>query len=275
MRIEDLREDEDDILKRPFLDRTVGALLRSIVAVVGQAAPGRVLGGIEERLQRAGNPHNKKPGDFLVSSAVTAVIALVGMWGLLRFLGLPPDRAATLAVAAAAVVGYLPWLSLGRVVSRRQKAIRRSLPDIMDLLIVSVQAGLSFDIALLRVVEKFKGTVSDEFGRSLREMQLGKSRRDALKDMAGRVGVHELEQMVNAVVQAEQLGVGISSVLELQSDMVREKRQQIIEEQAMKAPVKMLFPMIFFIFPAIFVVILGPAVLNIMKALTGVRGSMP
>lgn len=275
LRIVELREDDEDILKRPFLDRTAGALARSIVAVVGQATPGRVLGIIEERVQRAGNPRNKKPSDFLASSAIGAAIVLGVTWGLLRLMGLPSSRATTLAATCAAVAGYLPWFNLGREVSRRQKAIRRSLPDIMDLLIVSVQAGLSFDMALMRVVEKFKGTVSDEFGRALREMQLGKSRRDALKDTADRVGVHELGLMVNAVVQAEQLGVGISQVLELQSDLFREKRQQSIEEQAMKAPVKMLFPMVFFIFPAIFVVILGPAVLNIMKIMTGVGGSMP
>lgn len=272
LKIENLRDDEEDILKRPFLDRTAGALLRSIVAAVGQATPGRVLGAIEERLQRAGNPRNVKPNNFLTSCAVLAAAVLAGSWGLMRVLGMPADRAFSLALPSAAAAGLLPWLSLGRAATRRQKQIRRSLPDIMDLLIVSVQAGLSFDMALVRVVDKFKGMVSDEFGKALREMQLGKTRRDALKDMAERVGVHELELMVNAVIQAEQLGVGVSAVLELQSDLVREKRQQAIEEQAMKAPVKMLFPMVFFIFPAIFIVILGPAVLNIMGVLTGIGG---
>lgn len=250
-------------------------MLTSVVARVGHAAPGSIRGVIDARLQRAGNPHHKKPGDFLTSTAIMAAIVLAATWGLLRFLGLPAARATILAAACGAVAGYIPWFNLGRIVSARQRAIKRSLPDIMDLLIVSVQAGLSFDMALIRVVERYRGTVSDEFGRALREMQLGKSRREALKDTADRVGVHELELMVNAVVQSEQLGVGISSVLELQSDMVRDKRQQAVEEQAMKAPVKMLFPMIFFIFPAISIVILGPAVLNIMKILTGVGGSMP
>ncbi len=270
--IEDLREDDEDILKRPFLDRTVGAFLRSVVAAIGQATPGRVLGAVEERLDRAGNPNNVKPNAFLASSAITGAIAFAAVWGLLRAIGVPAGRVTTLAGACGAMAGYLPSLRLSRQAGRRQKEIRRSLPDIMDLLIVSVQAGLTFDMALLRVVDKFKGTVSDEFGKALREMQLGKSRKDALKDMADRVGVHELGLMVNAVIQAEQLGVGISQVLELQSDLMRDKRQQAVEEQAMKAPVKMLFPMVFFIFPAIFIVVLGPAVLNIMKILAGVGG---
>jgi len=270
--IEDLREDDEDILKRPFLDRTVGAFLRSVIAAIGQATPGKVLGAVEERLERAGNPTNIKPNAFLASSAITGAVVFVIVWGLLRLMGLPASRITTLAAASGFGAGYLPWLRLSRQASRRQKEVRRSLPDIMDLLIVSVEAGLTFDMALLRVVDKFKGTVSEEFGKALREIQLGKSRKDALKDTADRVGVHELGLMVNAVIQAEQLGVGISQVLELQSDLMRDKRQQAVEEQAMKAPVKMLFPMVFFIFPAIFIVILGPAVLNILKILGGVGG---
>ncbi|MGE5580275.1 MAG: type II secretion system F family protein [Bacillota bacterium] len=275
LQIEDLREDEEDILKRPLLDRTVGAFLRSIITAIGQATPGKVLGAVEERLERAGNPNNVKPNAFLASSAIRAAIVLAAVLGLLRVMGLPASRATTLAVSSGSIAGYLPWLRLSRQAGRRQTEIRRSLPDIMDLLIVSVEAGLTFDMALLRVVDKFKGTVSDEFGRALREMQLGKSRKDALKDTADRVGVHELGLMVNAVVQAEQLGVGISQVLQLQSDLMRDKRQQAVEEQAMKAPVKMLFPMVFFIFPAILIVILGPAVLNILAILSGVGGPVP
>ena len=275
LKIQDLREDDDDILKRPFLDRTAGALLRSMVAAVGQATPSKVLGTIEERLVRAGNPRNTKPNDFLTSTGVLGSVVLAGIWALMRLMRVPAPRASMLAVASAFIAAYLPWFRLGQAVSHRQKDIRRSLPDIMDLLIVSVEAGLAFDMALLRVVDKFKGTVSEEFARVLKEMQLGKARKDAMKDMANRAGVQELGAMVNAVIQSEQLGVGVSTVLKLQSDLIREKRQQIIEEQAMKAPVKMLFPMVFFIFPAIFVVVLGPAVLNIMKILTGMGGAVP
>ncbi len=275
LKIQDVREDEDDILKRPFLDRTAGAMLRSIVAAIGQATPSRVLGAIEERLQRSGNPRNLKANDFLTSTSVLGPATLAGTWILLRLLKVPVARASLLAFLCAFMAVYIPWFRLGMAATRRQRDIRRSLPDIMDLLIVSVEAGLAFDMALIRVVDKFKGTVSEEFQRVLKEMQLGKARKDALKDMATRVDVPELAAMVNAVIQAEQLGVGISGVLKLQSDLIREKRQQIIEEQAMKAPVKMLFPMVFFIFPSIFVVILGPAILNILKIMTGVAGSTP
>ncbi len=268
LNIQEVRE-EDDILQKPFLDRTVGALFRTLVAAVGQATPSKALAAVEDRLVRAGNPRNLKANDFLTSLGIRAAVVLAGSWSLLRFLKQPASKAWLLSALFAAVAVYLQWFQLGRVAARRQREVRRSLPDIMDLLVVSVEAGLAFDMALLRVVDKFKGTVSDEFQRVLKEVQLGKSRKDALKDMADRVGVSELAALVSAVIQAEQLGVGVATVLRLQSDLIRDKRQQFIEEQAMKAPVKMLFPLVFFIFPSIFVVILGPAVLNIMKILLG------
>ena len=153
--------------------------------------------------------------------------------------------------------------------TQRKIHILRKLPEVMDLLVVSVEAGLSFDMALLRVVDKFRGPVSQEFQKVLREMQLGKPRKDALRDMSDRVNLIEMTSLVNAILQTDQLGVGIANVLRLHADMIRDKRQQAIEEQAMKAPIKMLIPLVFFIFPSIFIVILGPAFLNIMKALGG------
>lgn len=260
---------EDDILQRPFLDRTFGTLARSMAAAVGQATPSRVLAAIETRLVRAGNPRNMKATGFLSLVGVLSPAALGGSWLLLLQFGARVPQASALSVAAAGLVGYLPWFQLGRMATKRQKEIRLSLPDIMDLLVVSVQAGLAFDIALLRVVDRYRGAVSVEFQRVLREMQLGRTRRDALRDMADRVDIPELNALVSAVIQAEQLGVGVSGVLSLQSDLIRDKRQQFIEEQAMKAPVKMLFPLVFLIFPSLLVVILGPAVLNIMRILGG------
>jgi len=263
--------DEDDILHRPFLDRTLGTLVRSVAAAVGQATPSRVLASIEDGLVRAGNPRNMKAGDFLAYLGVLCPAALAGTWLLLARLGTPAPKAAVLSAAVSATAGYLPWFMLVRTASKRQREIRLSLPDIMDLLVVSVEAGLAFDMALLRVVDKLRGTVSAEFRKALREMQLGKPRKEALKDMAQRADVPELSALVNAVIQAEQLGVGVAGVLRLQAELIRDKRQQLIEEQAMKAPVKMLFPLVFFIFPSLLVVILGPAVLNILKMLGGLR----
>ncbi len=266
--IPETRQDED-ILERPLYERTVGQVLKAIGGLVGQATPTQFLWKIENKLAVAGNPRNRKASDFLTRLGIAFSAVGLGTFVILRRSDMGILRVSMLALAAGSLAAYLPWFQLGVAGTKRKKAFRRSLPDVMDLLVVCVEAGLSFDMALMRVVERFGGTISDEFQRVLRETRLGKPRKDALRDMCDRVDVTELSSLVSAIIQAEQLGVGVSSVLRMQSDLIREKRQQFIEEQAMKAPIKMLFPLVFFIFPSIFVVILGPALLNIFAVLSG------
>lgn len=256
--------DEEDVLNLPFWERTIGVFSRWIKENVGQIAPEKMITQIEEKLEKAGNPQNIKANDFLAFQVILGVTALfLGIW----FLGSGnlTVNSVLLALVLAVLAVYLPWFVLGTMATNRKTEIRRNLPDIMDLLVVSVEAGMGFDMALMKVVERYQGTIAKEFQRALREIQLGKSRKDALKDMEKRVGLMELSSLVNAVVQSDQLGVGISEVLRLQADLIREKRQQWIEEQAMKAPVKMLFPLVFFIFPCIFIILLGPALISMMK----------
>ncbi len=242
-------EDEDDILRLPLFDRTLKPGLKWIAVKVG---------------------HRKlKAGDFLTIQGVSGIAGLLAGIALVHFSAIDGVRIFAVPVLTAGAGAYVPWFWLSQQVTQRQKEIRQDLPDIMDFLVVCLEAGLSFDLALMRVVEKFKGEAGDEFARALREIQLGKNRKEALRDMADRVGIEELSFLVNAVLQAEQLGVGMAQVLHIQSDLLRDKRQQHIEEQAMKAPVKMLFPLIFFIFPSIFIVVLGPAILNILASLGG------
>ena len=143
----------------------------------------------------------------------------------------------------------------------RQKEIRLALPNALDLLTISVEAGLGFDAALVRVTEKYKNALSEEFTQVLNEVRLGRPRLEALDDMGRRVGVEELHSFIQALIQSEQLGVGIAKVLRIQSEEMRRKRRQRAEEQAAQASLKMLFPMILFIFPTIFIVLMGPAVL--------------
>ncbi len=263
------RPDEEDILERPFLERTMQPLTRGMVYAISQIAPNRLFDKTEEMLIKAGNPRNIKAGDFLAFQGIIGLVAL-GLSGFfLGASGYPVARAALMSFAVAALAVYLPWFKLVSMATQRKIHILRKLPEVMDLLVVSVEAGLSFDMALLRVVDKFRGPVSQEFQKVLREMQLGKPRKDALRDMSDRVNLIEMTSLVNAILQTDQLGVGIANVLRLHADMIRDKRQQAIEEQAMKAPIKMLIPLVFFIFPSIFIVILGPAFLNIMKALGG------
>jgi tight adherence protein C len=166
------------------------------------------------------------------------------------------------------VVGYiLPGIWLGQKIGKRKKEILKALPDAIDLLSISVEAGLGFDQALSRVAVKWDNELSWEFQRMLSEMRVGKSRREALKELAARTGVDDLATFVTSIVQADQLGVSITQVLRIQAVQLRQRRRQRAEEQAHKAPILMLFPMIFLIFPAIYVVILGPAIPQVMKSL--------
>ena len=164
------------------------------------------------------------------------------------------------------VIGWLlPDFIVTSNINRRKEEIEKQLPDVLDFLTVSVEAGLGFDGALMKVVEKFKGILADEFLLLLQEIKLGKLRREALREMADRIGVDDFSNFVGSLILADQLGVSIGNVLRLQAKDVRTKRRQRIEEMAMKAPIKMLFPLVFCIFPTLFVVLLGPAFLQIMK----------
>ena len=169
--------------------------------------------------------------------------------------------------------GYLgfaiPEFWLGGRIKKRQKAILLQIPDALDLLTISVRAGLGFDGALGKVVEKLKGPLTEEFRRALAEIRVGKPRRDALRDIVPRTEVPALTNFIGAIIQAEQLGVSISKVLQVQSEQLRIERRQRAEEMAAKAPIKMLFPLVGCIFPALFIVILGPAIILIIIGLGG------
>ena len=171
-------------------------------------------------------------------------------------------------------IGYLlPEFWLGNKIKARQKAILKMIPDTLDLLTISVRAGLGFDAALAKVVEKLSGPLTDEFRRALAEVRGGKARREALRDMVPRTRVAPLSNFIGAIIQAEQLGVSISKVLQVQSEQLRIERRQRAEEQAARAPIKMLFPLVGCIFPSLFIVILGPAMIAIIKTMGG--GAIP
>jgi tight adherence protein C len=150
-------------------------------------------------------------------------------------------------------------------INKRKKEIIKSLPDAMDLLTITVEAGMGFDGALQKVAEKWSNELSKAFGKVVQEMRLGVIRRDALRNMANNMDVPDVTSFTAAIIQADQLGVSIAKILRVQSEQMRIKRRQRAEEQANKAPIKMLFPMVFLIFPALFVVLLGPAVIILME----------
>ncbi|GBD18321.1 hypothetical protein HRbin27_00816 [bacterium HR27] len=207
-----------------------------------------------------------RPGTFI---GIQLVLMLgLGMLGALPFLAGsgPALYRLGLPLVMGALGWFLPRTWLSRRIAQRKRAIQRALPDAIDLLVISVEAGLGFDQAMLRVVEKWDNELTKEFAQTLSEMRMGVPRRQALRDLARRVNVDDLTVFIASLVQADQLGVSVSQVLRAQANQMRLRRRQRAQELAHKAPIKMIFPMVFLIFPALFVVILGPAVPRIMEA---------
>src|SRR5207302_8258873 len=207
-------------------------------------------------------PHGQRLRGFKVIAGL--VVALVAFWfGGLVF---PTTFALKLAAAGLGFVGgrFLPDVLLNNRIKGRQTELRLALPNALDLLTISVEAGLGFDAAIRRLVEKFKNALSDEFAQVLNEIRLGRPRLEALDDVGRRSCVEELHTLIQALNQSEQLGVGIAKVLRIQSEEMRRRRRQRAEEKAAQAPLKMLFPMIGCIFPTLFIVLMGPAVIIII-----------
>ncbi|MBE0466408.1 MAG: type II secretion system F family protein [Candidatus Desulforudis sp.] len=255
---------EGDPFSLPFRERVIRPFLEKCGRLVGRLAPRAVHLSIAHRLMQAGHPYRLQTTTFLAILALSTIIlpGLTVFVGLM--LGLPVRNVAGWVMLALFVGPLVPWFWLGRKATERIQAIDRALPDAVDLLVVSVEAGLAFDMALAKVTEKMTGPLPDEFARTLNEIRLGKMRRHALRDMGQRVGAKSLSQFISTVIQSTQMGVSLGNILRIQSEKIRQERRMRASEMAMKAPVKMLFPMIFFIFPALFVVLLGPAMMRIV-----------
>jgi tight adherence protein C len=161
---------------------------------------------------------------------------------------------------------FFPQLWLQSLINRRQNEVRKAMPDALDLLTICVEAGLSFDAALSKVSEKWENELSMALARAIREVQLGKTRRNALRDMEERLGIAEMTSFVAAVIQSELLGVSLARVLRIQSDQMRVRRRQRAEEEAHKAPIKMIIPMALLTFPSILIILLTPAAIQISKS---------
>jgi tight adherence protein C len=264
MTAKDLQELE---LQQPFFDRTIKPLAARLSGAVSRITSSSFTERTEKRLAQAGNPGDMKVADWLGIKAIsTGVVA--GIMFLLFGVLLGNLTQGLLLGLVGAGIGYIaPEFWLGGRVRKRQKGIILQIPDALDLLTISVRAGLGFDAALGKVVEKMKGPLVDEFRRALAEVRVGKARREALRDIIPRTEVQPLTNFIGAIIQAEQLGVSISKVLQVQSEQLRIERRQRAEEQAAQAPIKMLFPLVGCIFPSLFAVILGPALILIMQNL--------
>jgi tight adherence protein C len=256
-------------LQQPFSQRVLLPLTRTILAQLGKFGPKQSAERLKVSIQQAGNPANLTPVMFSGMRMALFILLLVIAGSVTFGQGMPATKA-LMYTAVGGVLGYLlPGMWLGQQIKKRKHNITKALPDALDLLTISVEAGLAFDLALTRVADKWDNELSKEFKRALTDTRLGRSRRDALKDMAQRTGVDDVQTFVAAIIQAEQLGVSIGKILRIQSDQMRIRRRQRAEEAAHKAPILMLIPMAFLIFPSLFVVILGPAVPKLMTSLGG------
>ncbi len=257
---------EDPEMDRSLWDRIVGPLVQSVVAVVWRITPPSMLNKLDEQLIIAGRPGGISAPTFLAITLPLAFILPIVFFAYMASTGKLSMMQVLLAGGFAVICFQAPrsWLSVK--IKARQKAAQKSLPDALDLIVVCVEAGLGLDAALAKVADETKGPLADELRKSLLESSMGKLRRIALRDMAGRLQVPDLTSFVGALCQADQMGTSLAQVLRAQSAQMRVKRRQRAEQEAMRAPLKMLFPLVFFIFPAIFVVLLGPAAINLMSA---------
>jgi len=259
---------EEIELSQPFADRIILPLMRRLGEISARFTPQNVLEQTRHRLELAGNPGRMDASVFLVLHFVAALLFGGLVFILTLFSHQYTISIKLLMVLAFTVLGYFfPDLWIRSKINSRQKSVRKAMPDALDLLTICVEAGLGFDAAMSKVHEKWDNELSLAFGRVIREIQLGKLRRDALRDMSDRLGLAEMTSFVAAVIQSEMLGVSMAKVLRIQSDQMRIKRRQHAEEEAHKAPIKMIFPMGLLIFPSLMIVLLTPAALRLMANL--------
>jgi tight adherence protein C len=260
---------EEFELQQPFFERVMRPLIKRLSRAGRRGDQGGLIARTDAKLEKAGYPGGLRGADWMgVKILSTIVLALVAFFLGLLMGGFPLGLVFTLAGAPIGFIGPEFWL--GRRIRARSMAMVLQLPDALDLLTISVEAGLGFDAALAKVVEKMEGPLVNEFRQALAEIRMGRTRRDALRDIVARADAQPVSNFIGAIVQAEQLGVPIAKVLQIQSQQLRIERRQRAEEAAAKAPVKMLFPMVGCIFPTIFIVILGPAIVTVMGGGLGI-----
>lgn len=255
----------DEELAKPLAQRTIGPLVIGLSGFLRRFTPVGYLEKKEHQLVLAGRPGNLDAPAFVVIKLFTTALGLIAAFFLTDF-GSDALQRVALFILPIALGFFGPDAWLQRKISERRDAMLRALPDVLDLLVISVEAGLGFDSALARVVATVPGPLSEEFFRMLQETRVGVSRRDAMRHLMDRTDLDELRSFILAMIQAEAFGVTIARVLRVQADEMRVKRRQRAQEKAFAAPVKLVFPLVFCIFPSLFIVLLGPAAIQIADA---------
>lgn len=265
---------EEIELSQRFYERVVLPMFNRVGNLAQRFTPQATLESTRRRLEMAGNPLRVDPAFFLATRFVVAVVLGGLIFLVFLFTGRNWLQGLALSVLFLLVGFFFPDLWLSGRISGRQKNVFRAMPDALDLLTIAVEAGLGFDAAMSKVHEKWENDLALEFGRVIQEIRLGKLRREALRDMAERLGVPEMTSFVAAVIQSEQLGVSMAKVLRIQSDQMRVRRRQMAEEEAHRAPIKMIFPIGILIFPSLLIILLGPAAMLLLRSpLGGILGA--
>ena len=255
---------EEIELQRPFSERVMRPAIERLGSMLSRSTPQKARQDLLNRLELAGRPGNLTPEDFAAVRLVAA--AVFGALGVL--VGLLPANPVYLVISLVigVILGYyMPVLWLKQKVDARKSEIQKGLPDALDLLVICVDAGLGFDAALARVTDKYKNALSEQLSKALREVSLGRPRLEALDEMGRNSGVEDLHNFIQAVIQSEQFGTGIGKILRIQADEMRRKRRQRAQERGAQATLKMMLPMVGCIFPTLWIVLLGPAVLILMR----------
>lgn len=264
---------EDIELSLSVRDRVIVPMYRALANMAIQFTPENQIENIRRQIELAGKSQTMEPTAFFGQRIALTIVMGVGAFILFFFMTDWGMTRGILGTVGGAFLGYyLPMLQLKGQISRRQDSIIKSLPDALDLLTICVEAGLGFEQAMGKVYEKWDDDLAIAFGRVLQEIQLGKPRGEALRDMSNRMDVPDVTSFVAALIQAQQLGVSIAKILRIQSDQMRVKRRQRAQEKAQQAPVKMIIPMVLLIFPSIWIVLLGPSVILLMDS--GVMGGI-
>jgi tight adherence protein C len=255
---------EEIELQRPFSERVLRPSIERLGSLLSRSTPQKARQDLNNKLELAGRPGNLTPEDFaavrLVAAAVLAAV------GLLLGLVMGSPVYLVISLVAGTILGYyLPVIWLQQKVDGRRAEVQKGLPDALDLLVICVDAGLGFDAALARVTDKYKNALSELLSKALREVSLGRPRLEALDEMGRNSGVEDLHNFIQAVIQSEQFGTGIGKILRIQADEMRRRRRQRAQEKGAQATLKMMLPMVGCIFPTLWIVLLGPAVLILMR----------
>lgn len=260
------KEEELDEMKKPFAERVLTPSYERFIATITKATPKSIRMKYEKLIQQSGYLGKMTPSN-IISMQVMMALIVVGI-SLLLASGMGKTLSTMLYPVIILIAFMVPYSFFNTKAQKRRLVVQNQLPDMLDLLYISVEAGLGFDMALKKSTDKMKGPLSEEMKRGLSEISKGKGRQEAFRGIIQRTGVDDVNTFITAVIQSEMLGTNIANMLRVQSQEMRQRRRQRAEEKAQKIPIKMLFPLIFFMLPALFIVILGPAGINMVKTLS-------